>query len=263
MTRWLLDCDGVLWQGGTVLPGGRKGLRQLVQSGAEVAYFTNNSSRPIGEIVGRIAQMGVRVAPSDVLTSPQAAAQLVEPGERVLVLGGRGAVEALASRGVKIVEGAEPTPGSGPGRIDAVVVALDLDLSYGRLAGAVSAVLGGARLVAMNADPVYPGEGGRLLPGTGALAAAVEAATGVAPIFAGKPHGPAIALVRARLGGVDVVVGDQPSSDGALACALGARFGLVHSSLPASTEARWPVHGEGQDLDAVVSALLGTAATRP
>ncbi len=56
----------------------------------------------------------------------------------------------------------------------------------------------GARFVATNVDPTYPVAGG-LLPGAGALVAAVATASGRAPEVAGKPEPPMVALVRAAL----------------------------------------------------------------
>ena len=254
MTSFLVDCDGVLWAGSRSLPGAGEGLDMLEASGAEVAFFTNNSHSTLAAIKARLAGLGVDVARSAVLSSPQALASVLGPGERALVLGGAGVVEAVERRGATVVDADAP---GGSDRTDAVVVALDRALDYERLSAAVAAVLAGARLLAMNADPVFPGEGGRLLPGTGPIAAAVACATGVEPRYCGKPYAPAVELVRARVGEVDVVIGDQPSSDGALAEALGARFGLVRSGLPGSgEEARWPVHAEGDDLMGVARALL-------
>jgi 4-nitrophenyl phosphatase len=90
----------------------------------------------------------------------------------------------------------------------------------------------GARFVATNADATYPGPD-HLLPGTGALVAAVRTASGREPEVAGKPHAPTVALVRERFGGEGVMVGDRPSTDGALAAALGWPFALVLSGVAA------------------------------
>ena len=73
--------------------------------------------------------------------------------------------------------------------------------------------------------------GGTLLPGGGALLAAVAYAAGAEPEVAGKPHQPLADLVAERLGKVDVVVGDRPSTDGLLAKRLDARFALVLSGV--------------------------------
>jgi ribonucleotide monophosphatase NagD (HAD superfamily) len=47
---------------------------------------------------------------------------------------------------------------------------------------------------------------------------------------AGKPEAPTVALVKARFGDHGVIAGDRPSTDGALAAALGWQFALVVSA---------------------------------
>ena len=130
------------------------------------------------------------------------------------------------SRGVRIVE-------AGPA--DAVVVGWDRGFDFSRLARAADAVRAGARLVGTNEDATFPTPDG-LLPGAGALLAAVAYASGATPEVAGKPHAPMRRLVRERVGSVTTVVGDRPSTDGALARALGARFALVLSGVTGERE---------------------------
>ena len=91
----------------------------------------------------------------------------------------------------------------------------------------------GARFVATNLDPTYPVAGG-LVPGAGALVAAVSTASGTRPEVAGKPEAAMVALVHARWGTTGVVVGDRPSTDGALAVALEWPFALVLSGVAGS-----------------------------
>ena len=86
--------------------------------------------------------------------------------------------------------------------------------------------------MATNLDATYPVPGG-LVPGSGAIAAAVATASGRTPEVAGKPEAPMAALVRERLGSKGVVVGDRPSSDGRLAEVLGWPFALVLSGVTA------------------------------
>ena len=66
------------------------------------------------------------------------------------------------------------------GEPDAVVVGLDPNLTYLRLAVANDCIRAGAHFIATNRDPVYPTERG-LRPGAGSLVVALEYATGVTP----------------------------------------------------------------------------------
>lgn len=257
---WLIDLDGVVWLGGQAIPGGAEAARRLRASGRRVAFFTNNSSPAHAEQVAKLGTFGMDPSPEDVLTSAQAAARLCEEGTAALVLGGEGILEALAARGVDARRAGDRSPrgaGPSPAAVANVVVGLDPAFSYERLADAVGAVLAGARLVGTNEDPTLPTPEGPL-PGAGAMLAAVACAAGAQPVVAGKPHGPAAELALEALGPVTTVVGDRPSTDGAFARRLGARFALVHSgATPASHGPLDPAPDlEAPDLLALVRRVL-------
>ena len=220
---WLLDCDGVVWLSEQVIEGAPEALASLRESGVRVVLLTNNSYPRRSDHVAKLARMGMPTDPADILTSAMAAALLLEPGERALVLGGPGILEELSERGVATV-----TPGTGreTGPVDAVVVGLDPTFDFSSLAAAASALHAGARLIGTNDDPSFPTPQG-MLPGAGSVLAAVACAGGVTPTIAGKPYPPTVGLVRERIGEVAIVVGDRPSTDGLLARRLDARFGLV------------------------------------
>ena len=81
-----------------------------------------------------------------------------------------------------------------------------------------------------NDDATYPTPDGEI-PGGGSMVAAVAYATGVTAEIAGKPHPAAARLLHDRVGAVDWFVGDRPETDGAMARAIGCRFGLVLSGV--------------------------------
>ncbi|MCU1426360.1 MAG: HAD-superfamily hydrolase, subfamily [Actinomycetia bacterium] len=219
------DLDGVIWRGDEPIPGGDVAVAQLRAAGFRVAFMTNNSSGRVADYVDKLAGMGIPADPDDVITSAQAAAALLadtaSPGARVHMLAGPGVAEALTAEGFELVADAPA---------EAVVVGFSRDFDFDRLARAADIVRAGARLVATNTDPTYPAAHG-LLPGAGSLVAAVSTASGATPEVAGKPAPPTVALVRARLGNEGIVIGDRPSTDGALAAALGWPFGLVLSGI--------------------------------
>ena len=217
---WLLDLDGVVWLAEQPIPGASEAVERLRAAGQRVLFATNNSAVPVGEQEAKLARHGIE-ARGDVVTSAMAAARVVVPGERVLVCGGPGIVEAVAARGALAVQG---------GDAEVVMVGFDRGFDYERLRVAARAVDRGARLVATNDDATYPTPDGPI-PGGGALVAAVAYATGVTPIVAGKPHPPMADLVRALGGSEGTVVGDRPDTDGAFARELGYRFALVLSGV--------------------------------
>jgi len=93
--------------------------------------------------------------------------------------------------------------------------------------------------------------------------AAVATASGATHEVAGKPEAPTVGLIRERYGDAGVVVGDRPTTDGALADALGWPFALVLSGVTAAIA---PPGGEaipdpappfvGADLGALAPTLM-------
>ncbi len=235
---WAFDLDGVIWTGRQPVPGSAQAVADLVAGGHRVAFVTNNSFATVADQEAKLASFGID-AEGRVVTSAMAGAALVDPGERVYVLGGPGIVEAVEARGATVIDGSDNGVVA-----DAVVVGLDRDLSYERLSRAVLAVRAGARLLATNTDSTYPSERG-MLPGGGAIVAAVTRATGAVPAVAGKPHEPQADLVRSLLGDRGVMIGDRPETDGRFAEAMGYEFGLVltgvtgRSDLPVDPQPRW------------------------
>lgn len=220
---WIIDLDGVVWLAGEPIDGVRDAVGVLRDRGVRVIFATNNSAPTIDELLARMARAGIPAEPADLITSAQAAATLVGEGESVLALADGGAREALLARGARLVE---------DGPVDAVLVGWTHDFTFDRLARAATAVRGGARLIGTNEDATHPTPEG-LLPGAGAILAAVVTAAGADAEVGGKPHRPMTDLIRARHPDARVVVGDRPSTDGALAQSLGVPYALVLSGVTA------------------------------
>ena len=156
------DLDGVIWRGETPIAGAADGVTRLRDAGLRVVFLTNNSSGRVRDNVERLAAAGVAADPDDLVSSAQAAAALLAtttaPGSRVLACAGPGVVEALRAEGFEPVSGASArgdAPADAP--VDAVVVGWHRDFDFERLRIAADAVRSGARFVATNLDPTYPG----------------------------------------------------------------------------------------------------------
>ncbi len=263
MTAVACDLDGVLWRGREPIAGAAAGVAALRRAGHQVLFLTNNSSRPVAEVCEQLTAMDVPAQPEDVVSSAHAAAAVLGaelgPGSRVLVSGGPGIVEALEAIG--LVPVANDGPLSAP--VAAVVCGMDPAFSYDRLDRASSAVRDGARFVATNTDATFPGAG-RLRPGVGSLVAAIATAAGREPVVAGKPAAATVELVRGRFGDTGIVVGDRPSTDGALAAALGWRFAMVLSGVgghdPDEPVPEPPPDLLGADLGEIAARLTGYPA---
>jgi HAD superfamily hydrolase (TIGR01450 family) len=231
----LCDLDGVIWLAHQPIPGSVEAIAQLRAAGHRVLFVTNNSGARVEEQEAALAAIGIP-ASGDVLTSANAAALLIQPGERVLVCGGAGVVEAVLGRGATVADDESITRGE----VDVVVVGFHRDFDYDEMLVASRAARNGARLIGTNDDATYPTPDGPI-PGGGAILASIVIASGVTPIIAGKPYEPMAALVRATVGAEAaksaVMVGDRPETDGLMAATLGCRYAHVESGVtpPGST----------------------------
>lgn len=248
------DLDGVVWVGEQPVAGAAHAVDRLRGAGARLLFLTNNSSLPVGDVVRRLGTAGIDASADEVLTSAVAATAVLQrdlPARaRVLACAGAGVRDLLAERGFTVVD---------EWPCEAVVVGWHREFDFDRLDRSSAAARRGARLLATNTDPTYPTPDG-LIPGNGALVAAVATAAGVEPEIAGKPHGPTVELVRERAGAAPgVVVGDRRTTDGALASALGWPFVLVHSEASDSggeAQADAAVEAQGPTLGAVTDEVL-------
>lgn len=219
----LLDLDGVLYRWPEPIAGSAEAVERLRDAGKGIAFVTNNSSRTPEEVAERLASVGIRADPREVVTSALATATLLaRRGIRTaFVVGEEGLRTALSDAGVRIVDREH-------GQVDAVVVGFDRGADYAKLKDAAVFVERGAVLVASNADPSFPAPGGEAWPGAGALLAAIETTTGVRGEAVGKPEAPILQrTLEAAGGGRPLVVGDRLDTDIAGASRLGWDSALV------------------------------------
>ena len=206
----LLDLDGVVYLGGSPIPGAADALADAAKRGMKLAYVTNNASRSPAAIAAQLSGMGVPATGSDVVTSAQAAARVLADrlpaGSPVLVVGGTGLRLAVRARGLRPVTTAADRP-------LAVVQGYAPDISYGLLAEAALALEAGAFFVISNADATLPTPRGPQ-PGNGSLAQVLIHATGQQPVVAGKPEPPLHAESVQRVGARrPLIVGDRLDTD--------------------------------------------------
>ena len=182
VSNLLLDMDGVLFRGSTPLPGAAGFIDWIRARGWRFRLLTNNATATPEQNVEKLDAMGIRVGLAEVMTSAQATAlylrELNAPGLRAYVVGEVGLRKALTDAGIDLTDD--------PLQADWVVAGLDRHATYTSLKDACLAIEHGAGFVATNADKSFPVEDG-LIPGAGALQAAIIATTGVEPVVIGKP----------------------------------------------------------------------------
>ncbi|MBI1724955.1 MAG: HAD-IIA family hydrolase [Candidatus Tectomicrobia bacterium] len=217
----VLDLEGVLYAGGEVLPGAKEFLAALDGRGIPHRFITNISRHTAADVRAHMAILGIDPGPGRIVGALDWAGEFLRRrygAGRVLVLGVETLQAAIRAAGFEVV------PPWAEGRADIVLVGLDEGLTHFSLSAAARAVCRGAHFVALNPDVRAPREGGSFELGGGAVALAVQAAAGRAPVVIGKPGPFLFEQAMAELGvraAEAVMVGDNLRTDVAGARAAG------------------------------------------
>ncbi len=206
----LVDLDGVAYRGHLPIEHASESLVGARDRGLRLVFVTNNASREPEDVAGQLSELDIPTSADEVMTAAQACAALLrtrlEPGAKVLVVGGAGLITAVKAAGFEVVTSADEKP-------VAVAQGFAPDLAWADLAEAAYAVSAGAWHVASNRDLSLPTARG-YAPGNGALVGAVVAATGVEPSSAGKPAPTMYRLAVERAGAErPLVIGDRLDTD--------------------------------------------------
>ncbi|MDX1345450.1 MAG: HAD-IIA family hydrolase [Sedimenticolaceae bacterium] len=224
---FLIDMDGILYHGDSVLEGATRFVSRIPRS--RRLFVTNNPIRSPENVALKLSQMGFAdIDESQVLTSAEATASWLaqqKPGFRYYAVGAGGLHEALAR------EGTEDTLAP-----DYVVVGEGPGIDFDSLTTGINLVIGsGAQLVSTNPDATVDAtRNGQhiVVPGGGALVAPFEVATGRKAVVIGKPQALLYEMAMQRLGAEPadcIMVGDRPDTDILGAQHLGMRTALVRT----------------------------------
>lgn len=231
----LVDLDGCLWVGESVVAGSAEAVQALREAGKGLVFLTNNVSQSPEEIVRRLWRLGFRASLSEVLSVGSAVQFLLagRDGGSAFVIGSQAFVDHVAEAGLRVVNG---TPFAS--RADVVAVADHEGFDYRELRTGIQAVLRGAELIGAHRDPTYPMPDGPW-PGTGAILAAIEAGAGrQADLTVGKPEPGMYEAARERLGpGRMLGVGDRLDVDVAGARRAGLDTALVLTGAASAADA--------------------------
>lgn len=265
----VLDMDGVLWRGTETLPGVREFFAALATRDVPFVLATNNSGTGAAAYAERLRRHGIEnVNENQVITSGTVTAEYLRStyaqGARVHVLGSTALEDAIASAGFDVhrnVAAADvqharpmdaaaahgnatvvqlPKAGSPDAAVEVVVVGIDLELSYAKLALAAGLILAGAEFIGTNGDATLPTEKG-FAPGTGSILAALRTATGRDPRLIGKP-GPLMYASAARTLATrpetTLMIGDRIDTDIVGARRFGMQTALVLTGVTTAEEAQ-------------------------
>jgi len=247
--------DGVLWKADSPIGNLPAVFNQIHVRGLKIAFVTNNGTRTPLEYVDRLAGFGIIVEPWQVVTSSLGVATLLAQkfpaGGPVFAIGETGLLLALQEKGF------ETLPIEETKKALAVVVGIDRKINYSKMSEATLLLRTGVPFYATNPDKTFPTPRGEI-PGAGAWISVIITATGIEPIYAGKPAPYLIDLARERLGTIKketLVVGDRLETDIAGGQNAGCPVALVLSGVSTREHGKaWrpPVDIIAEDLGALV-----------
>ena len=205
---YLIDMDGVLVSGRTMIPGADGFIERLQVREAEFLVLTNNPIYTPRDLAHLLKTSGLDVPAGRIFTSAMATARFIQsqhPNGTAFVIGESGLTEAIHNAGYVITD-RDP---------DYMVLGETHTYNIELITQAIRLVAAGARFIATNPDTSGPAEDG-LVPACGAMAALIESASGVSPFFVGKPNP---LMMRTALNFLDVhsedtvMVGDRMDTD--------------------------------------------------
>jgi len=206
--NFLMDMDGVLVRGRTVIPGATTFIDWLNQRQIPHLVLTNNPLYTPRDLAHRLQTIGLNIPSERIFTSAMATADFLsvqKPHGKAFVIGESGLTEAIHSIGY-IMTDHDP---------DYVVLGETHGYNIQQITHAIRLIGNGARFIATNPDPSGPSDAG-MVPACGAMAALIEKATGVTPLFVGKPNPLMMRLALNHLGvhsEETVMVGDRMDTD--------------------------------------------------
>ena len=205
------DLDGCLWIGDELTPRAADAVAAIRQAGKGLAFVTNNPRRTAEDYVAKMWRLGIQASPRDVVTVGGATQHLLaetRQGRTAFVIGSDALHRHVADAGLKLLNGTDLAT-----RAEVVVVGGTEDWTFEDVKTAAMSARRNGDLVATSRDPTYPMPDG-FWPGSGALVAAVEVASGQTAVVVGKPEPQLIISALDRLGeGRALMIGDRLDAD--------------------------------------------------
>jgi len=228
----ILDMDGVLYQGNQPLGDLHRLFAGIQEKGLRVIMATNNATRNTDEHLAKMQSFGIELEPWQIINSIQVVVELLKRhfpnGGPIYCVVTPSTMAAIEDAGYYNDEK----------NAQAVIVGLDRNLTYEKLETATLLIRSGLLYIGTNPDGSYPTPRG-LLPGAGSVIAAVTTASGVQPLFAGKPEPAMFEISMERLGTTSqttLAIGDRLDTDILGGQRAGCRTGLVMSGVTTPTE---------------------------
>ena len=202
----------MVWRGEKLIEGAVDGLQAIRATGKPLLLLTNNGGYHPDEVVERLAEGGFELDPGEVLTTQHRrpgvdSRQRSSKGAPAFIL----APATVAAQLADVLRIDTSRPGRAPRWCSSDGTSSSATPGW-RWRPTRSG--SGAAFLSLNKDPVMPVENGGMLPGTGSIVAALEAASGGTADRARKAGAADDAGGRRRLGTEKVLmIGDRLESD--------------------------------------------------
>ena len=233
----ILDMDGVIWKADAPIGDLPSTFKRIRERGLKFVFATNNGTKTPEEYQQKLAELGVDIDASQVVTSAMGIAfmlaQKYPRGTKIFMIGEDGIRVALEEKGFEILS-VENAP-----QAQAFVMGIDRSINFQKVAEATLLVRAGIPFYTTNTDKTFPTPRGEI-PGSGAWISVIKTATNVEPIIAGKPFPFLMELSLKKLGtrkDETLVVGDRLETDIAAGQSVGCPTALVLSGVSTKAQA--------------------------
>jgi 4-nitrophenyl phosphatase len=246
----IVDLDGTVYRGGSLLAGAREGLDSLREAGYDVRFVSNNPSKSPAEFADRLAALGLSADADEIVSAASVTATALErthPDATLFAIGSPGLCSVLDDAGFALVDD--------PETCDVLVASYDRGFGYDDMTDGLRAIEAGAAFVGTDPDRTIPTADGRAVPGSGAIVNAIAGVVDREPDWiAGKP---AETMATAALERLDcapdecLVIGDRLDTD----IAMGERHGMGTALVLTGVTDRATLAASDVDPDHVIAGL--------
>lgn len=233
----VFDLDGTLYYGDHLAKDALEVIDALSAAGLQIFYFTNNSTKTRMEITDKLQRLGVPARPEVVYSSASTSCDyLVKKAlKTAYVIGSESLKKEVEHSGISLVS---------PEEAECVLVGMDFDFSYEKIADALTAIEKGAFFVGCNVDANFLIENNVSRPGCGAMVGAIEGTVRHrADVIVGKPESNMIDQLMHEWGLKAeelFTVGDTYESDIVMAQNCGIHYAHLINSRKGSCELMEP-----------------------
>lgn len=215
--NFIFDLDGTLWWWSELVPGAAEVVRELKAHDKQIWYITNNCVLTRAAFVRKLASFRIKTDVSRILNPSLIAVELLKEKSTYVI--GEGIIRELKRAKIKLTRK----------KPEAILVAEDRKINFRKLVLAVNALTAGAEGYKTAYGGTWFISRHKRVPGTGALAAAIEKCARKELEVIGKPSTRMLNLIKS-LGlkaEKTILFGDELNSDIAFGNKLGFKTVFV------------------------------------